>query len=79
MRLDKFLKVSRLVKRRTVANELAGAGRVQINGNIAKAASQVKEGDILTISFGNRESRVIVKELADHVKKDQAGDMYEIL
>ena len=58
MRLDKYLKVSRIIKRRTVANEAAGLGRVQINGKVAKASSEVKEGDVLTLLMGGRHLRV---------------------
>ncbi len=79
MRLDKFLKVSRLIKRRTVANELADAGRVLLNGKVAKPGSKVAEGDILQIAFGNQQTTVRILKIADTVKKEAAPEMYEIL
>jgi ribosomal 50S subunit-recycling heat shock protein len=79
MRLDKFLKVSRLIKRRTVANEACDAGRVSINGKTAKASSQVKAGDILEIQFGNRTVKAQIENVQETVKKDDAADMYKIL
>ncbi|MDO5738078.1 MAG: RNA-binding S4 domain-containing protein [Eubacteriales bacterium] len=79
MRLDKFLKLSRLVKRRPVAKELADAGRVKINDQVAKAASEVKVGDILELGFGNREVRVRVVELREHVRKEAANNLYELI
>ncbi len=79
MRLDKFLKVSRLIKRRTVANEACSAGRVFVNGKAAKAGTNVKPGDKIEIQFGNRETAVEVLEIADTVKKDQAGELYRYL
>lgn len=79
MRLDKFLKVSRLVKRRTVANELAAAGRVTINGKVAKAGSRVQVGDVLEIRFGEEYTRVEVLHLQDHVRKEEAASLYKIL
>ena len=72
MRLDKFLKVSRLIKRRTVANEACGAGRVLVNGKAAKAGTNVKPGDRIDIQFGNRETAVEVLSIAETVKKDEA-------
>ena len=69
MRLDKYLKVSRLIKRRTVANEACDSGRVLINDKPAKASANVKEGDILTISFGNKEVKVEVLDVQETVKK----------
>ena len=74
MRLDKFLKVSRLIKRRTVANEACDAGRVTINGKPAKASAAVKEGDILEIGFGTKAVKV-----QETVKKDDAKEMYKYL
>lgn len=79
MRLDKFLKVSRLIKRRTVANEACSAGRVLVNGKTAKAGTNVKPGDKIEIQFGNRETVVEVLEIADTVKKDQASELYRYL
>lgn len=79
MRLDKFLKVSRLIKRRTVANELAAAGRVLVNGRQAKPATDLSPGDILEITFGQNVSRIEVLEIRQHVPKDQAGELYRIL
>ena len=79
MRLDKYLKVSRLIKRRTVANAACDAGRVSINDRPAKASTEVKAGDIISISFGNRELKVKVTDVRETVKKEEAGAMYEEL
>lgn len=79
MRLDKFLKVSRLIKRRSVANEACDAGRVSVNGSKAKAGTKVKLGDIIEIGFGDRTVRAKVLKLAETVKKEEAADMVEIL
>ena len=79
MRLDKFLKVSRLIKRRTVAKEVADQGRISINGNIAKSSSAVAVGDELTIRFGNRLMTVEVNELQESTKKEDAQNMYKII
>lgn len=79
MRLDKFLKVSRIIKRRTVANEAAGLGRVQINGKVAKASSEVKEGDVLTLLMGGKHMRVRVLSVQEHAAKADAASMYEVL
>ena len=79
MRLDKFLKVSRLIKRRTVANEACSAGRVLVNGKAAKAGTNVKPGDRIDIQFGNRETAVEVVSIAETVKKDEAADLYKFL
>ncbi len=79
MRLDKFLKVSRLIKRRTVANEACDAGRVTINDKPAKASGNVKVGDVIGIAFGNREVRVEVLDVAETVKKEEAKEMYREL
>ena len=76
MRLDKFLKVSRLIKRRTVANEACDAGRVMINGNVAKASANVKAGDIIEIGFGNKSVKVEVLDVQETVKKEQAENLY---
>ena len=77
MRLDKYLKVSRLIKRRTVANEACDAGRVMINGKVSKASVDVKIGDIIEIQFGNKTVKVKVTEILDTTKKEQAKYMFE--
>ena len=79
MRLDKFLKVSRLIKRRTVANEACDAGRVMVNDKPAKASAQVKLGDVIEIQFGTRNVKVEVLELKDTTKKDEAADLFKYL
>ena len=79
MRLDKFLKVSRLIKRRTVANEACDAGRVLVNGKPAKASLDVKVGDIIEISFGTKAVKVEVAEIAETTKKEEAKDMVRYL
>ncbi len=79
MRLDKFLKVSRLIKRRTVANEACDAGRVQVNGKPAKASAQVKAGDVITIGFGNREVKAEVLNVAETVRKEEAQELFRYL
>ncbi|MGO4937643.1 RNA-binding S4 domain-containing protein [Fundicoccus sp. Sow4_H7] len=79
MRLDKFLKVSRIIKRRTVAKEVADQGRITINGKVAKSSSEVAVSDELAIRFGNRLLTVVVNELKDTTKKDEAENMYTIL
>lgn len=79
MRLDKFLKVSRLIKRRTVANEACDAGRVFVNGNVAKASVKVKVGDIIEIQFGTRTVKVEVTDLRDTTKKDEAAELFKYL
>ncbi|MBO4904046.1 MAG: RNA-binding S4 domain-containing protein [Lachnospiraceae bacterium] len=79
MRLDKYLKVSRIIKRRTVANDACDADRVMINGRPAKASTQVKEGDVLEISFGNNPLKVEVLSVKETVKKDEAKEMYRVL
>ena len=77
MRLDKFLKVSRLIKRRTVANEACDNGRISVNGRVVKASYDVKVGDKIEISMGTRTVAVEVLEVADNVRKDDAADMYK--
>lgn len=77
MRLDKYLKVSRIIKRRTVANEACDAGRVLVNGNTARASYAVKVGDIIEISLGSREIKIRVKEINEHANKENAPLMYE--
>ena len=79
MRLDKYLKVSRLIKRRTVANEACDAGRVLINGKVAKASVNVKAGDIIEIGFGTRAVKVEVLSVAETVKKDEAKDLFRYI
>ena len=79
MRLDKYLKVSRLIKRRTVANEACSGGRVTVKGKTAKAGTNVKPGDEIRIQFGNREVAVEVLAVMDTVKKDQAAELYRYL
>ena len=79
MRLDKFSKVSRIIKRRSVAKEVADKGRIQINGKLAKSSSTLKVGDILQIQFGNKTLEVKVLVLQDSTKKEDASKMYEIL
>jgi len=79
MRLDKYLKVSRLIKRRTVANEACDSGRVTINGRQAKASAEVKAGDIITISFGNRDVKVEVLDVQETVKKEEAKELFRYL
>jgi len=77
MRLDKWLKVSRLIKRRTVANEAADAGKVTANGRPVKASYEVKEGDLLTLTFGERTTKVKVLSVKEIVGKADAAGMYE--
>ena len=79
MRLDKYLKVSRLIKRRTVANEACDAGRVSVNGKPAKASLEVKPGDIIEIGFGNKQVKVEVTEIVETTKKEDAKDMFRYL
>ncbi len=79
MRLDKFLKISRLIKRRTLAKEVAVQGRITINGKVVKASSAVKVGDELAIRFGQKIVTVRVEELKDIVRKEDAANMYTIL
>ena len=79
MRLDKYLKVSRLIKRRTVAAEACDGGRVSVNGKVAEPGHDVKENDIIEISFGEKKVKVKVLELKEHVLKAGAADMYEVL
>ena len=79
MRLDKYLKVSRLIKRRTVANEACDAGRVLVNDKPAKASTNVKEGDTITIAFGNKDVKVEVLSIQEVVKKDDARELFRYL
>ena len=79
MRLDKYLKVSRIIKRRTVANEACSGGRVTLNGKVAKPGAEVKPGDIMTIRFGDHLGKYEVISVPATVKKDGAADLYRIL
>lgn len=79
MRLDKYLKVSRLIKRRTVANEACDAGRVMINGKPAKASAIVKVDDIIEIGFGSKNVKVQVLDVQETVRKDDAKELYKYL
>jgi ribosomal 50S subunit-recycling heat shock protein len=79
MRLDKYLKVSRLIKRRTIANEACDAGRVMINDKPAKASSTVKVGDVIAISFGNKEVKVEVLDVTETVRKEEAKELFKYL
>ena len=79
MRLDKYLKVSRLIKRRTIANEACDAGRVLVNDKPAKASVNVKAGDIIAIQFGNKEVKVEVLDVQETVKKDEAKELFRYL
>ncbi|KAF1295261.1 hypothetical protein BAU15_05790 [Enterococcus sp. JM4C] len=79
MRLDKFLKISRIIKRRSVAKEVADKGRIQVNGKLAKSSSDVKVGDVLKVQFGNKLLEVKVTELHESTKKEDAQKMYEIV
>ena len=79
MRLDKYLKVSRIIKRRTVANDACDADHVNVNGRGAKASYDVKVGDVLEITFGNRTLKLRVLEVKETVAKADAADMYEII
>ena len=76
MRLDKYLKVSRLIKRRTVAREACDGGRVSLNGRTAKAGANVKEGDVIEIAFGTRTVKVEITSVTETVRKEEAGEMY---
>jgi len=79
MRLDKFLKVSRVIKRRTVANEACEKGRVSINGRVAKPSGKVKAGDIIELTFGSGSTKIEVLSVTEHATKETAREMYEIL
>lgn len=76
MRLDKYLKVSRIIKRRTIANEACDQGRVTINGQIARASVAVKVGDVIEIKFGNKTSKYEVLNIKETVRKEEAENMY---
>lgn len=79
MRIDKFLKVSRLIKRRTIANEACDGGRISVNGRVVKASYDIKEGDEITISFGAKLLRARVVSVSEHAGKNDAAEMYTIL
>ncbi len=78
MRLDKYLKVSRLMKRRTVANEACDAGRVLVNGKVARASYEVKVGDLIEMTLGQKTMRVRVAAVLEHTTKEAAADMYTV-
>ncbi len=77
MRLDKFLKVSRIIKRRTIANEACDSGRVTVNGKTAKASLDVKPNDIVEIKFGNNTTKIEILSVKEQVKKDEASSLYK--
>ena len=79
MRLDKYLKVSRLIKRRTVANDACDGDRISVNGKLAKASYTVKIGDLITVAFGTKQVTVRVLSIKDTTKKSEAIDMYEVV
>ena len=79
MRLDKYLKISRIIKRRTVAKEACEGGRVSINDKVAKPGTEVKIGDIIEIKFASKSLKARITNIAEHVKKDDAKSMYDIL
>ncbi len=79
MRLDKFLKVSRIIKRRTVANEACDGGRVTVNGRTAKASAEVRVGDVLEIAFGSNTLKAEVLKVSETVRKDDAAQMYRVI
>ncbi|MBQ6562401.1 MAG: RNA-binding S4 domain-containing protein [Clostridiales bacterium] len=79
MRLDKYLKVSRIIKRRTVANEACSGGRVTLNGKVAKPGAEVKVGDIMTIRFGDKLGQYEILSIQETVRKDNASEMYRII
>lgn len=79
MRLDKYLKVSRIIKRRTVANDACDAGRVVVNDKVVKASYDVKVGDVIEIQFGNKSVKVEVTQVVETVKKEEAKDMFRYL
>ena len=79
MRLDKFLKVSRIIKRRTVAKEIADKGRIKINNKLAKSSNNVEVGDHLEINFGNKQLTVRINEIKETTKKDEAKNMFSVV
>lgn len=79
MRLDKFLKLSRIIKRRTVANEACDSSYVSVNGKTAKASYDVKVGDVIEIQYGTKTTKFVVNMIKDHVTKDEASEMYSVI
>lgn len=79
MRLDKYLKITRIIKRRTVANEACDAGKVSVNNKIARASYDVKVGDIIEINMGQKPLKVKVISISDYVKKEEASDYYQVI
>ena len=79
MRLDKFLKVSRIIKRRTVAADASGSEYITVNGRVAKASYNVKEGDIITVTYGSRKASFRVKQILETQSREKAAEMYEIV
>lgn len=79
MRLDKFLKVSRIIKRRTIANEACDQGRVSVNGRVAKASVDIKAGDVIEIRFGEKIFKAEILNVAEHVLKNDASDLYKVI
>ncbi len=77
MRIDKYLKVSRLIKRRTVATEACNSGRITINGKVAKASSEVREGDEILIGFGGKQTKIRVKRVVEFIKAEEANTLFE--
>ena len=77
MRIDKYLKVSRLIKRRTVATEACNSGRITVNGKVAKASTDVKEGDVIVIGFGEKQTKVRVLKIVEFIKAEEAATMFE--
>lgn len=79
MRIDKYLKISRLIKRRTIANEACDAGRVSVNGKPVKASYDVKVGDVIEISFGTKQVKAEITAITESTKKEDAAEMYKLL
>lgn len=79
MRIDKYLKVTRIIKRRTVANEVCDAGRITVNGRVVKASYDVKEGDIIEINMGQNPLKIRVLNVLEYVKKENAAENYEVI
>jgi len=79
MRIDKFLKISRIIKRRTVANEACDAARVEVNGKIVKASYEVKIGDVISVRFGDKTTKIEVLAVKETVRKENAADMYRVV
>lgn len=79
MRIDKYLKVTRIIKRRTVANEVCDAGRITVNGRVVKASYDVKEGDIIEINMGQNPLKIRVLNVVEYVKKENAAENYEVI